>query len=93
VSDGPGTAPLAFGDESDPTKVKFEPKPLDPGEGFVPGQLIGKSVKAGGTEPPPEFQPGGRTGSVIVEGEGGALIGADLGPWHSDVVSDYFSPD
>lgn len=92
ITRGPGDAPLSFGDESDEAGVKFKPVPLEPGEKIAPGAMAGSKIKVGGTTPPEEFAPGGRT-DVALTSEGGSSAGVALGPYHSDVVFKYFEKE
>lgn len=90
ISRGRGDAPLVFGDESKKSGARFKPAPLEPGGSFVPAMYTSSGVVGGGAKPPEEFQPPGRVGAEIESGEGGSMIGSELGPYHSEVVSNYF---
>jgi hypothetical protein len=90
ITRGRGDAPLIFGDESKKSGARFKPAPLEPGGSFVPAMFTSSGVVGGGTTPPEEFQPPGRVGAEIESGEGGSMIGSQLGPYHSEVVSNYF---
>ncbi len=90
ISQGPGEAPLSFGDETSEAGARFEPVPFEPGKGFLPSLVPGSKQGSGSTNAPAEFQPPGRTKFEVEAGEGGLSAGSGLSPYHDDVVSEYF---
>lgn len=92
VDRGRGDALMVFGEESRQGEMRFEHRPLPPGELSLPDQVLRREREALAEDAPPEeFRPSVRTGAEVGdEVYAGGGIG-ELGPARARVAERYFS--
>ena len=90
VTRGRGDAPMMFGEETDASKMRFKPMPMQSGGNPpLPGVIVHKGRTAPRKLPPEEFRGPERTGAAAA-GSGGRASGSVLSPFHRKVVETYF---